>query len=200
MTRAVVFGAVAFTLSWAAHLGAGGSSPGAGALVLLGVLTALGATLVTRWRLGPVGLVAVLGSTQLALHESLMWLAPSQSGACTAVVMAGGHHGGEYVMSCGSAAPTMAMPLTGGSSALMVAAHVAATVVLALVLSVGERALWFLATLMRPVLLWWPEVLVLGALARVRAQGRVAGPGPLQFVRGGVGRRGPPRRGVLVTV
>lgn len=189
--RAAVVGAVSFSLSWAAHVGAGGSSPGAAALVLLAVLTALGSTLVTRWRLRPVTLVATLGAAQVALHEALMWLSAPQSTLCAGA------------MPCGSAMPSMpgmhASPVHS-SWALMLAAHAAATVVLALLLSVGERALWFLTTLLRPVLRARPELPALPTSALVRAQAHVARTGPRPFVDGGTGRRGPPRRSLALAV
>lgn len=166
----------------------------------MGVLTVLGSTFVTQLRLGRLGLVAALGAAQLVLHESLMWLAPSQSGACSGVMRPVGHHGGGYVMSCGAPMAGMPMPSSAHSATVMFAAHAAATVALALVLFVGERALWFLATFLRPVLRWWPEVPVLAPSAGVRPGAALAIHGPLRFVSGGVGRRGPPLWGVLSTV
>lgn len=183
--RAVVVGAVSFALSWAAHVAAGGSSPHAGALVLLAVLTGLGSTLVTGWRLRPAALVATLGVAQVALHEALMWLSAPQSALCAGA------------MPCGSAMPGMHAPPVHSSSALMVAAHAAATVLVALLLSVGERALWFLATLLRPVLRAWPKPPVMPTSGLVRVQPHGARTGPRPFVSGGAGRRGPPCRSAL---
>lgn len=187
VTRAAVFGAVAFALSWAAHVAAGGSSPGAGALVLLGVLTALGATLVTGWRLAPVPLVAALAAAQVALHESLMWLGASSPSPCGS-------------MSCDAGMPGMTMHPAAPSSAWMLAAHGAATVVLALALSLGERAVWFLATLLRPVLRGRPKLPGVPETTRVAAHQHWAPSRPLPYVRGGTGRRGPPRRHVVLAV
>ena len=187
VTRAAVFGAVAFALSWAAHVAAGGSSPGGGALVLLGVLTALGATLVTGWRLGPAPLVAALAAAQVALHESLMWLGSSSPSPCGS-------------MTCDAAMPGMTMHPAAPSSAWMLAAHGAATVVLALALSVGERALWFLATLLWPVLRGRPELAGVPAPTRVPAHEYSAPARTLPFASGGTGRRGPPRRHVTLAV
>ena len=189
--RAGVVGTVAFALSWAAHVAAGGSSPGAGALVLLAALTGLGSTLVTGWRLRPVALVATLGVAQVTLHEALMWLSAPPSALCAGA------------MQCGSAMPGMPgmhAPPVHSSSGLMVAAHAAATVLLALLLSVGERALWFLATLLRPVLRAWPELPAMPTPTLVGAPTHVARTGPRPFVNGGTGRRGPPRRSVALTV
>jgi hypothetical protein len=194
VTRAAVVGAVAFALSWAAHVGAGGSSPGAGVLVLLAVLTALGSTLVTRWRLRPVALVATLGVAQVALHEALMWLSAPQPSPCAGAMPCGSAMFGMSGMS------GMHAPPVHSSSALMLAAHAAATVLLALLLSVGERALWFLATLLRPVLRAWPEPPAMPTSTRVHTHTQVIGTGPLPFVSGGTGRRGPPRRSVTLAV
>lgn len=213
VTRAAVFGAAAFALSWAAHVAAGGSSPGVGALVLLGVLTSLGAALVTRWRLGPTPLVVTLGLAQVALHESLMWLASPSPGTC------------GQVLPCGSAMPAMTMPgmtmpgmtmpamtspgsvlarvamhPAGATSMWMLVAHAAATVVLALTLSVGERALWFLATLLRPVVRVRPALAVVADINRVPVHRHSVPTGPLPFVRGGTGRRGPPRGLIALAV
>ena len=189
--RAAVVGAVSFALSWAAHVAAGGSSPGAGALVLLAVLTGLGSTLVTGWRLRPVALVATLGVAQVGLHEALMWLSAAQPSLCAGA------------MPCGSVMPSMPgmqAPPVHSSSVLMLAAHAAATVALALLLSVGERALWFLTTLLRPVLRSWPELPAMPTSTLVRAHTHVTESGPLRFVSGGTGRRGPPRRSVTLAV
>lgn len=202
VTRAAVVGVVAFALSWAAHVAAGGSSPGAGAVVLLAVLTGLGSTLVTRWRLRPVTLVATLGVAQVGLHEALMWLSAPQPSLCGA-------------MPCGSAMPGMPgmagmAGMTGmagmhghpadGTSVVMLAAHAAATVVVALILSVGERALWFLTTLLRPLLRAWPELPAIPTSLRVRPHTHVTRTGPIPFVGGGTGRRGPPGPSITLAV
>jgi hypothetical protein len=201
--RAAVVGAVAFALSWAAHVAAGGSSPGAGALALLAVLTGLGSTLVTGWRLRPVALVATLGVAQVALHEALMWLSAPQPSLCAGAMPCGSAMPGMPGMLSAPGMPGMPglhTPPAHGSSALMLAAHAAATVLLALLLSVGERALWFLATLLRPVLCAWPEPPAMPPSTLVRTHSHVARTGPLPFVSGGTGRRGPPRPGFALAV
>lgn len=82
----------------------------------------------------------------------------------------------------------------------MLAAHTAATVALALLLSVGERALWFLATLLPPVLRAWPELPALLRATRVTAHTHDTQTRPRAFVSGGTGRRGPPRRTVTLAL
>lgn len=201
--RAAVVGAVSFALSWAAHVAAGGSSPGAGALVLLAVLTGLASTLVTGWRLRPVALVATVGVAQVALHEALMWLSAGQPSLCAGAMPCGPAVPGMPGMLSAPGMlgmPVMHAPPAHSSSALMLVAHAAATVLLALLLSVGERALWFLATLLRPVLRAWPELPAMPTSMLVRAFSHVTRTGPLPFVSGGTGRRGPPRSSVTLAV
>lgn len=136
LTRAGALALAIVALSLTAHVLAGGMSPSP---VYLGVVTVpvIGLSLVVtsrRVRLPVVtGLFAV---TQLALHRSFDVLSAATSGS---VVGMPGAHRGEHLSL--SSSPAM----SGHSGGVwMTVAHVLATLVLVLVLSRGEAAVWTL--------------------------------------------------------
>ena len=80
----------------------------------------------------------------------------------------------------------------------MLGAHIAATALMAALLAYGERVLWFLAGWVRPR--WWSRVGLPQFLA-VRVFSCGAPPMVrVRFACGGVGRRGPPPRGLFAIV
>jgi len=195
--RAASLGVAGFVLALVAHVAAGGASPEPGVLLLLAGCTGLITWLLTGVRVSPVRVVVSLAAMQVVLHEALMRL--SVAAPCLMPVMepaAGGNagmgHGGQPVLECAtSMAPHPGMgPRSIFATTTMLGAHLVATMVMAALLAYGERALWFLAGLVRP-----PR-----SLSAVRPQPpkirmfpygepRVA---RACFASGGVGRRGPP--------
>ena len=154
--RAVVVAGVVLGLGIGAHRLGGGALPGARSILALGALaSAVTSALAGRRFTVPV-LTFVLGAGQVVLHWALMWLAPVAcvSGAAPGRVLATSvamvHGGGAMGPVC---APTAVMSAhaTMSVSPAMVAAHVAATAVSVLVISVGERALWWLLAWLRPL-------------------------------------------------
>lgn len=152
VARAALVATLVLALTTLAHRVAGGVLPDPLVLAALGALTLAGTTAAARVRFTPTRLVVLLGGTQLALHEALTVLAPA--GSCHASG-AGSGHLGHTVAAAGSvvcAVPTLPdagagvvhpahLAASGTAGAWMLAAHAVVTVVLALVLSYGERAL-----------------------------------------------------------
>lgn len=142
--RGLVFGLVTVGIGVGAHVFAGGSVPGMLVLVLLtGFVGCVCAVLTRSYRRFPVLLVC-LGACQVVIHEFLM----AGTAGCTLPV-------------AGAVAPAAAMPGMGTTACLpdartvamhmsvtplMMAAHVGATVLAALVMARGERfAAWLWA-------------------------------------------------------
>ena len=175
--RATSLGVVGFILALAAHVAAGGLSPGLAPLLLPAGLTGLAALLLSRARLSPLGVGACLTLMQVLLHEAFGSLSMSAGMAQAGIAQAGMAQAGNA-------------PRSPFSALLMVAAHVAATALMAALLGYGEKALWFLAGYARP-----PRSLRV-SLPEPSSVHPVACLTPrlvrLRFADGGVGRRGPP--------
>jgi hypothetical protein len=200
--RAASFGVGCFALALTAHVAAGGARPGLVALFLLTGLTGLSAVLLTGFRLGLLSVILTLATMQAALHQAFMWLGSPAACVMTGMSASAGGGMGQSTQPMLGCATGMAQAGMGETSALagaaMVGAHVAATAVMAALLAYGEQALWFLAGWVRP--LRWLRM-VLPELPQVRVGSPVA-PRMLRvrFACGGVGRRGPPQRGLLAVV
>lgn len=187
--RSAALGASCLLLALAAHVLAGGPAPSLLAVIVLAVPVSCACVLATGRRAGLARIGTVLGLTQLGLHQAFVALGqPPCTGSTTSLP---GHLAGHTGAGAGiSASCGPAMHMAGGS-AVMVAGHVLAAGLTALVLWQGERLLW-------AVLAWlgWTALpsteTTLAARARVvraavvrRVTGSIA-------VLGGVGRRGPP--------
>jgi len=172
--RAGSLGVGGFVLALIAHVAAQGDVPGPAPLLLLGGLTGLAALLLTGIRLSPVRVGLSLIVMQLALHEAFMWLSTT---GMTGMTEAGMNH---------------RSPL---SDMAMVGAHVAATMLMAALLAAGEKMLWFLAGFVIPIR--WPRMKLpeLSAVSLTPAGRTPSLRG--RFADGGVGRRGPPRHGLI---
>ncbi|KQU70769.1 hypothetical protein [Phycicoccus sp. Root101] len=191
LTRALGLAVAAYGLSLAAHLVGGGSAPSPAGTGVLLFVTWWACVLVTHRRLGRVALVSVLALSQVLLHQA--FLVAGTAGSCVTVVHAHAGHlvdGASTVCSAAGMNGMGPMSHQGPSGAAMVAAHVLAAVLLALVLARGEAAVWFLAGLVWPTP---PAAAQLPAARRPltvlpRLLLAVAEP----VVPGSVGRRGPP--------
>src|ERR1035437_2388265 len=202
--RAASLGVVGFVLALASHAAAGCATPRPAVLLLLAGMIGLAAVLLTGARLSPARAGVSLAAMQVVLHEAFVWL--SAPAACVMPVMnapVGGHmgmgQGAQPVLNC---AVGMTHAEMGQSSVYvataMLGAHIAATALMAALLAYGERVLWFAAGWVRPAP-WLrvgpaelPAVLLfsLGAPPMLR----------VRFACGGVGRRGPPPRGLFAIV
>jgi hypothetical protein len=202
--RAASLGVVGFVFALAAHVAAGGGTPGPVVLLLLAGLIGLAAVLLTGARLSPVRVGVSLAAMQVVLHEAFMWLgAPA---ACVMPVMnapagapMGMGQGAQPVLGCTAGMTPAGMgPSSVFAAMAMLGAHVAATAVMAALLAHGERVLWFAAGWVRPAP--WLRV-GLPELPAVRLFSFGA-PQMLRvrFARGRVGRRGPPPWGLFAIV
>ena len=202
--RAACLGVVGFVLALVAHVVAGGATPRPVVLLLLAGLIGLAAVLLTGVRLSPVRVAVSLATMQVVLHEVFMGL--SVPAACVMPVMnapAGGHlgmgQGAQPVLDCATGMTHAGMGQSSVFAATaMLGAHVAATALMAAVLAYGERVLWFLAGWVCPAP--WLRV-SLPELPAVRVFSFGVPPMlRVRFACGGVGRRGPPRRGLFAIV
>ena len=200
--RAASLGVVGFVLALVAHVAAEGAAPEPVALLLLAGLTGLVAVLLTGAKLSPVRVGVSLTAMQVVLHEAFMWLGSPAACLVTGVsAPAGGHmgHGGQPMIECATGMAHAGMGQTSMFAATtMVGAHVAATAVMATLLAYGEKVLWFLAGCVRPPR--WLRV----RLPAPPAMPAVSCGAPrmlrVRFACGGVGRRGPPPRGLFAIV
>ena len=169
--RAGSLGVGGFVLALIAHEAAHGVVPGPAPLLLLGGLTGLAALLLTGVRLSPVRVGLSLIVMQVTLHEAFMRL------SATGMADAG----------MGQRSPWADMAMVG--------AHVAATAMMAAALAAGEKVLWFLAGFVIPIR--WPRMDMpeLSAVSLTPAGQTRSLRG--RFADGGVGRRGPPRHGLI---
>ncbi|WP_069387119.1 hypothetical protein [Cellulosimicrobium cellulans] len=158
LARAALVATLVLALSAGAHAVAGGHLPDPLVLVALGAFTLAGTMVAARGRFTVPRLVALLGGAQLALHVALDTLGHG-SAACAAGASAAAHTAHGVALACATSSP---VPDGAGSGAWegltpaglepvgaaaaapgawMVAAHAVATLVLAVVLAHGERAL-----------------------------------------------------------
>src|SRR5450631_166691 len=202
--RAASLGVVGFLLALATHVAAGGAGPGPLVVLLLAGLIGAAAVLLTGARLSPVRVVASLAIMQVFLHEAFARLSgPADCLMAGVSPQAGGHlgmgQGAQLVLDCATGLTHAGMVRGSMSAAMtMLAAHVAATAVMAALLAYGDRVLWALAGWVRPAP-WLPMGLPELPAARVFS----CGAPPILRVRfpyGGVGRRGPPPRGLFAIV
>ncbi len=142
-SRAALTTLLVLGLASSAHAVGGGGSPGLMALLVLALLVGPVAWWCTRRRLGAVRLVALLGGAQVAVHLSLSAMAPV-TGSASAVHVHGGLPAG---LGPAAGAAADAHPTAGAS---MLLAHVAATVLTAVVLARAEGLLWRVVTLLVP--------------------------------------------------
>lgn len=194
-----------FALALLAHLGAGGTAPGPVVLLALAGLIALTAVLITGARLTALHVAVSLAGMQVFLHEAFMRLAapvgcsmsgmsPPSPGQMRSLGQMS--HGGRPALEC---AAGMAQAGLGEqapfSSSAMLCAHVAATAVMAALLAYGEKVLWFLAGWVRP-----PLTVRVGRSELPAVPTMTSGPPRMfgvQLACGGIGRRGPPGRGLF---
>lgn len=158
LARAALVATLVLALSAGAHAVAGGHLPDPLVLAALGAFTLAGTMVAARGRFTVPRLVALLGGAQLALHTALDALGHGAA-ACVAGASAAAHTAHGVALACATSTP---VPDGAGSGAWagitpsglepagvaaaapgtwMVAAHAVATLVLAVVLARGERAL-----------------------------------------------------------
>lgn len=209
LVRALAVALVVVALAAGGHVLAGGAAPSPLLLGAGGVAVLLAATVLAGRRLSGTRIVALLGLGQAGLH-TLLALSPAP--ACAEAVHAAasgpaGHavHAVHAVQGIADAAPAAAglcatagghahagdALLAGGTA--MLAAHVAATALTAVLLLHGERALWLLWGWLLPAarVVRAAPLPVFPRLPRPEAALRVA---PRPVLLDAASRRGPPVR------
>lgn len=185
LARGALANAGIFALACGAHLLGGGSLPDPVVLAALAAFAQLACTAIAPWTSLPA-LLAVLGGGQLVLHH--VFAATTAVQGC-APAPAGHHHGVlETAPACSPVAHAH------GEPGVMLAAHAVATVVSAVLLRHGDRALLALARFARLRLVSVPLRPVPVSPRRPRGVPPVAAaarPVPRIDVDS-VGRRGPP--------
>ncbi|WP_435737973.1 hypothetical protein V5D56_05085 [Cellulosimicrobium sp. PMB13] len=149
VTRAALVATLVLALGAAAHAVGGGQLPDPLVLAALAAFTLAGTMAAARARFTVPRLVGLLGAGQLGLHVALDAL-----GHGAVACVPGGHtgHGGGLVCSPGAVVPDAAAGVassahlassagSGVPGVWMLVAHAVATLVLAVVLAHGERAL-----------------------------------------------------------
>lgn len=150
------------SLAAAAHVSGGGHLPPAPVLAACLSLVVLGITAVTRWKLKAPVLGLVLAGGQGLLHSLLSMLSPAAADTPAFRPGLPGIHrhalaGSGALLPVGQDAhPHPAWDL----GPAMFTAHLAATVLTALLLAKGEAALWALAAWLRPVFILAPVTFV----------------------------------------
>jgi hypothetical protein len=150
VARAGLVATLVLAMAALAHRVAGGALPHPLILLALASFTMAGTMFAARFRFTVGRLVVVLGVGQLGLHHALDFL-----GAASCASVAGGHAGHEVVpASCPvpSALPDGVAHLSHSeiSGVWMLGAHVLATLVVALVVAHGERALGLMLAWLAP--------------------------------------------------
>jgi hypothetical protein len=132
-SRGVALAGCSAALAVAAHAAAGGSVPSPGLTLVLTVLLAGAGTALADRRRGFPAILAAVGASQLGMHVLLAGLGPDHSAA--------GHGGAGH----GSAVHGGVVP----APVAMVALHVAATVLIAVLLARAENTAFALAAVLR---------------------------------------------------
>ncbi len=215
--RAAVVGLLAFALGVLGHVGADGLLPGAGALLVLAVVSVLFSVPMLNQRASTLRLVALVVGGQTATHLSLSLTAghagdprPVQGthldGYAALLPVVDGHRVGSLLDAYRTAAEpahASAPVLPVGhllndlsSHAPMMAVHLAASVVVGLWLAYGERCLWTVLALTGRRLLtaWVVPPAVVGPVRRlVAVADRVPAAPRSAWLSQPLSRRGPPR-------
>lgn len=146
--RSAALAATVVSLAAGAHILGGGTLPAPLILWAVVAITGLVTTLATRIKLGLPAIAGLLGGGQLLLHEAFAALSQS---ATTASGNMGHHDGASAVAWAADVSANQHHGPASGLGTIMLAAHVLATLLAAIVLAKGEQALWQLAAWLRPL-------------------------------------------------
>ena len=148
LVRAGVLTALVVGLSTLTHRLGGADAPGLFAIAVLTTILWPVAILATRRRLGPVALLTGLGAGQLLGHGLLGWLGSGATGVAASVsveCLQHATHAASAVSAACAIDPVSAAAHAHGQAGTalpMLAAHVAATLITAVLVARGERVLW----------------------------------------------------------
>ncbi|WP_455837002.1 hypothetical protein [Pseudarthrobacter siccitolerans] len=149
------------SLAAAAHVSGGGSLPPSPVLAACMALVVMGVTVMTRWKLKVPVLGLALAGGQGLLHALLSVLSPATADTPAPRPVLPGAHG--HTLGSGALMPVgqdAHAHLVWDLGPAMFTAHLAATVLTALLLAKGEAALWALAAWLRPILFLAPVTFV----------------------------------------
>ncbi|MET1152739.1 hypothetical protein [Arthrobacter sp.] len=146
--RSAVVAAAVLCLAVAAHTAAGGTLPHPAVVLALAMLTWLPVMILAGRRLAPATILAVLAGGQLALHQAFELFGTVH---CTPSGVAEHAAHAEHAGHAAVALDCVAASAHTGNSPGMLAAHLLATALTALMLARGEAALWALAAWLRPL-------------------------------------------------
>ena len=151
LARGAVVAVVTLALAALAHVVAGGALPPFVVVLTLAALFLAAAVVLTGRRLGPVGAVALLGVGQTAAHSTFsLFTAVTCTPTDPAALVGHQHHAGmDMTSTCTAVDPGLGQPMLGGYAMLVL--HVVATLAVALVLVGADRALWWLAAWLSPL-------------------------------------------------
>ncbi|MBG0740110.1 hypothetical protein IV500_12040 [Paeniglutamicibacter antarcticus] len=183
-------------LAAGAHTLAGGVLPEPILLLALTALTAVVSVAVTSIRVPLALMLALLGASQLLLHNAFDLLSNPMVPTAALVDPAMAHHlMGVHTALAPQATAMAQMSMQPGypSAALaMTLAHVGATLATAVVLAKGEEALWLLADWLRPLVrLAGPAPVAVAPFQALTAANSPIRPQPWRNLRADC-RRGPP--------
>jgi hypothetical protein len=189
--RTGLIGSVVLGLAVSGHLAGGGQLPALFVLAALCGVTMIPVAALTRFRLSFQVLTGVVGAGQLWLHWALEALSVGAPPPLPTALLTGhaGHTATHLVYETLAVAPPA--HAAAAPDSLMFASHAVATLVTALLLARGERALGILASWLQPLLRRPKPAIILP----VRAPGLCEGFFVLPSSRPGLrlpARRGPP--------
>lgn len=189
VARGLVCALVGLVLGTYSHVLAEGHPPGVAAMVLAFAVLGLVGVALAECRRGFAFIATVLGGGQLFLH-----LVFSASSAPSIVVQPGtGHHTTATAAVASGHGTHAAADAVGAWSTAMAFGHIAVTLVAALCLAYGERAMWRVAGLVIPVLSWGhPRPVPVGVFAVSARPEPVRQPLIEVLLARCVPRRGPP--------
>ncbi len=194
--RSGAIGGTILALAAGAHTLAGGVLPAPMVMLALTALTAVVSVAVTGIRVPLTLMLALLGASQLLLHNAFDLLSNPTVPTASLVDPAMAHHlmGVPAALAPPATAMThMSMQPGHPAAALaMTLAHVGATLATAVVLAKGEEALWLLADWLRPLVrLAAPVIVAVAALPSLTAAYSPIRPQPWRNLPAD-SRRGPP--------
>ncbi|WP_432572617.1 hypothetical protein [Kineococcus sp. SYSU DK005] len=208
--RSAVVTVVIIALATVAHVAGGGYVPSGLSATAVVVLLASVVHLLTRWRLNTAAVFALLGAGQLVLHQVFMALDSARTGpldvqALNAVPVGRLAHAHSLNADLSSMSSMSSMHAAGSAGVgglevgpwvltPMLAAHVIATLLSALILSSAERALWRLWAWLAPlvVALLAPAQVVVARLPRAPRTAFEHRPVHEVVLARALSRRGPP--------
>ncbi|GAB3170012.1 hypothetical protein GCM10027059_35830 [Myceligenerans halotolerans] len=194
VVRTLLLASTSLSLATLAHSLGGGALPDAGAMAALAVLTVAASCVVAQARPRVWILAPFLGALQLCLHQALTWSAAASAAAVPGTAPSGHarHHAGAAVAPAAHA--TLTVTHDHLTSPRMVAFHIAAVLVTAVLITAGEGTA-------RDALQMFGHMLLTLATPRIPAPARPTTPHPRPatlptpssvLVARSTPRRGPP--------